>query len=191
MNRPNPPSEREPLVLSDDCRGPDTFPQWLIDHYDRLHAAAFRVARLRLPSSDAEDAVQEALSALYQAVVVRGDELRDPERWVAVVAARRATSIWRDRLPEQPAAEGDIGGFLAGQEDDDPPDEDVLAVRLLLRKAMATMTPAEQLAFYLHHVEDWTLAEIAAVSSTPVNTIKTQLSRARAKARRVFTEGET
>jgi RNA polymerase sigma factor (sigma-70 family) len=123
--------------------------------------------------ADAQDAVQEA----FARVLVRpGGFLAadDPETWLRTAALNVARTQYRrrrvfDRLVRtgrvRPAPES-IPGMT--------PD------RLALVAALRTLPRPTREAVVLHHLADLTVEQVAAVTGTPVGTVKARLSRGRA-----------
>ncbi len=122
---------------------------------------------------EAQDCVQEAFVRAWS----RRAELdveRAPEAWVRVTALRLAVSRWRrmrglDRAlvrsgpPPQPAE----------------PD----GLRIDLQRALRTLPPRTRVTVTLHYLCDLPLEEIARQTGTPVNTVKSHLSRGRVALR--------
>lgn len=64
---------------------------------------------------------------------------------------------------------------------------DVLAARRWMDRAFAAVSPEEQALVTLHELEQWSLAEIAALYSKSEGAIKLRLFRARKKMRNALT----
>ncbi|GAA4471480.1 sigma-70 family RNA polymerase sigma factor [Phytohabitans houttuyneae] len=119
--------------------------------------------------AEAQDAAQEAFLRAWQrwSTVARYD---DPEAWVRTVGYRLCVNRWRkvrNRMvayqrhgPQPPAP---------------PPSEDTVALVDALRR----LPEPERLAIALHHLLDLPVAEVAAQTGAPVNTVKSRLARGR------------
>ena len=126
-----------------------------------------------------EDAVQEAL--LAAAVQWPEEGVPDnPSAWLATVAARRRTELWRSdtarRRREATAA------ALAPRDPDPVPDVDD-TLTLLLLCCHPSLTPASQVALTLRAVGGLTTAEIARAFLVPEATIGQRISRAKQRIR--------
>ena len=111
----------------------------------------------------AEDLVQEALVK----VALRWDRLRDgnPTAYARTIVARDHISWWRRRRREV------LRGELV----------DVVAVtspaverRLLVRRALATLTPRQRAVVVLRYFEDLTERDTAEVLGVSIGTVKSQ-----------------
>jgi RNA polymerase sigma factor (sigma-70 family) len=58
-----------------------------------------------------------------------------------------------------------------------------------LRAAMASLSPTEQTVITLYHLDELSLAEIAAITDLPHGTLKSHLSRGRQRLRRALDAG--
>ena len=126
-----------------------------------------------------EDAVQEAL--LAAAVQWPEEGVPDnPGAWLATVAARRRTELWRSdtarRRREATAA------ALAPRDPDPVPDADD-TLTLLLLCCHPSLTSASQVALTLRAVGGLTTAEIARAFLVPEATIGQRISRAKQRIR--------
>jgi RNA polymerase sigma factor (sigma-70 family) len=59
-----------------------------------------------------------------------------------------------------------------------------------LRAAMASLSPTEQAVITLYHLDELSLAEIAAITDLPHGTLKSHLSRGRQRLRRALDAGQ-
>lgn len=119
--------------------------------------------------AEAEDAVAEAFSRAWQ----RWSKLRDygdPEGWVRTVAYRIAVSSWRKTVNRLKAHHrSDHGADVAEHSPD----------RLALVAALRKISPEQRRAIVLFHMVGMTVAEIAAETGSPQNTVKAHLARGR------------
>lgn len=135
---------------------------------DRL---VLQVAALTGDPAEALDHVQEAFIRAW----TRWDrisEYDDPEGWVRRVAVNQAVSRWRRarRVLLRPAAD-DQRIHL------DPEQQSLIA-------ALRRLSPREREAVVLHHLVGYSVEEIATELSVPTGTVKSWLSRGRARLER-------
>lgn len=118
---------------------------------------------------EAQDAAQEAYVRAWQrwSTISTYD---DPEAWVRRVGYRLCLNRWR-KAKNRIVAYRRLGA--------DPvtaaPGEDTLALVAALKK----LPRSEREAITLHHLLDLSVADVAAQTGVPVNTIKTRLVRGR------------
>jgi RNA polymerase sigma-70 factor (sigma-E family) len=127
----------------------------------------------------AEDLVQEALAvvaARWSAVVRAGD----PDPYVRRVMYHRSIDSWRRRrmiressldalVPQHARALGDV--------------EEGAVKRLVLREALARLTPRQRAVLVLRFYEDLTEVETARLLGCSVNTVKSQARHALGRLR--------
>jgi RNA polymerase sigma-70 factor (ECF subfamily) len=130
---------------------------------------------------EAQDCVQEAFVRAWARRHLL-DVAGAPEAWVRVTALRLAVSRWR-RMRGLDRALARSGPPPAPAEPD--------GLRLDLQRAMRTLPPRTRVAVTLHYLCDLPVDEIARQTRTPVNTVKSQLSRGRAALRALLTPAET
>lgn len=119
--------------------------------------------------AEAQDAAQEAyLRAWQRWSTVSGYD--DPEAWVRTVGYRLCVNRWRKARNRMVAYRRHGPGEPAR-----PPSEDTVA----LVEALRRLPEPERLAIALHHLLDLPVAEVAAQTGVPVNTIKSRLVRGR------------
>ncbi|MFC8617192.1 SigE family RNA polymerase sigma factor [Micromonospora purpureochromogenes] len=127
---------------------------------------------------EAEDAVAEAFMRAWQ----RWSAVRDadsPEAWVRRVASRIAVSSWRKtinriRAHHRAAVDQSVPGL----------NEDHVA----LLQALQRLSANERRAVVLHHLNDLSVAQVAAEMQAPVGTVKTYLARGRRAMAGLLTE---
>lgn len=163
-----------------------------VDAFDELvRERADRVVRLAMAivadETEARDVAQEAFITAWRQLV----HLRDPDRFdawlirIVVSKARMALrSRRRRRIREIPAAElptAVVDGRSMGTDDGD-------ARRL--RDALGALDPDRRAILALHHLEGWSVAEIAANLEIPVGTAKSRLFAARQALERALAEAD-
>jgi len=152
------------------------------DDFDAFYAAraATLVRLLYLRTGDltrAQDCVQEAFTQawLKWSTLEAGP---DPVAWVRTVAWNLAVNDWRSRRRER-ARDERMGYGVGSEAGNGVPVAEALAVREALRHPPGH----QQTAIVLHYFEDLSIPEIAAMTGTPVGTIKSSLHRARISLR--------
>jgi len=151
----------------------------LVEELYRSHRghALKRLERLLRDQSWAEDVVQECFARLLEphAAYEGRAELR---HWIERILTHRALSELR-RKPVRP----------------DPPEEWLASFEPMLetaealarmREALATLSPRDQRLITLHHFEELGYPEIALRLRLPEGTVKSGLSRARARLARAL-----
>ena len=119
--------------------------------------------------AEAQDAAQEAYVRAWQRwSTVSGYD--NPEAWVRTVAYRLCLNHWRK-------AKNRIAAYLrhGSDPDTDPPSENTVA----LITALKQLPESERQVITMYHLMDLSVAEVAAQTGVPVNTIKTRLARGR------------
>jgi RNA polymerase sigma-70 factor, ECF subfamily len=154
----------------------------------RYQGVAYNVAfRLLGDSPAAEDATQEAFLAAYRAMSdFRGGSFRawllrivTNKCWDQIRTAGRRPTLSLDALPE----ESDRLFYLAGRSE--LPDQ-ALERRTLtnaLEQAILTLPPEQRAVLVLADVQGLGYAEVAMVVGLPLGTVRSRLSRARARLR--------
>ncbi|MEV0560650.1 SigE family RNA polymerase sigma factor [Dactylosporangium sp. NPDC050588] len=119
--------------------------------------------------NEAQDAAQEAYVRAWQRwSTIRGYD--DPEAWVRTVGYRLCVSRWRKARNALTAHRRHGTGAEA-----EPPSENTVA----LVRALRQLPAADREAIVMHHLLDLTVADVAAHTGVPANTIKTRLVRGR------------
>ncbi|MBU2664668.1 SigE family RNA polymerase sigma factor [Actinoplanes bogorensis] len=119
--------------------------------------------------AEAQDAAQEAYVRAWQRwPAVSGYD--DPEGWLRTVAYRLCLNQWR-KARNRLRAYGRHGVDL----DVPPPHPGTVALIAALRQ----LPVGERQAITLHHLMDLPVADVAAQTGVPVNTVKTRLARGR------------
>jgi RNA polymerase sigma-70 factor (sigma-E family) len=149
--------------------GPDlSFDEFYLAARDRL---VVQIAALTGDPAEAQDHVQEAFARAW----VRWPSVsryQDPEGWVRRVAYHRAVSRWRVARRLFLRAEAGEGGVH------------VEASQLPLFEALGRLPVRERQALALQAIAGLSVAEIAAELSVPPGTVKSWLSRGRARLAR-------
>lgn len=147
----------------------------------RLRAVAYRIVG---SLSDADDAIQEAWLRLQRA---DSGEIDDLQGWLTTVVARICLNLLRARRA-RPAES--LDGFVpepivSTEAGSDPEREALLAdaVGVALQVVLASLNPAERLAFILHDMFGVPFGEIAALIERSPEATRQVASRARRRIR--------
>ena len=132
---------------------------------DTLFRIAFHICRCE---ADADDAVQECFCK-YHTVRMEYESEEHLKAWLIRVtinfARNIATSFWRRNR------EG-WEEYMAEMPFEEPGDSDVF-------EAVMTLPARYRLVIHLFYYEEYSVKEIAEILETPVNTVKSRLSRGR------------
>ena len=166
----------------------DPFEVLLGPHLDKLYRLAYR---LTSSAPDAEDLVQDVLTKLY----LRRNELssiRDLSPWLSRVLynqfidarrrdARRPLQLVDNRFIDQTfAGDGDPALDAAARED-----------AIALQAALAKLSEDHRIVLLLHDAEGYKLSQIHEVTGISLGTLKSRLSRGRARLREVLIQEGT
>ncbi|GJG87274.1 RNA polymerase sigma factor [Gemmatimonadetes bacterium T265] len=146
---------------------------------ERYHARCVRFARnMGLDREDAEEAVQDAFVRVHRALPrFREDSPFEP--WLFRVLANRCRSThararWRRRAV--PDGDARLAGCAAS--DDAAADLDAEALRDLVARTLAELSPEQREAFLLRHVEQLSYEEIARATGARLSTLRMRVKRA-------------
>jgi RNA polymerase sigma-70 factor (ECF subfamily) len=149
------------------------------------HRTAVATLALRALGNNADDAQDVAQDSFVYAYLRLG-ELREPARfgpWLRTLTLslcadfrrRKATRALPGQTPLFDATES-----IAAERD--------LAQSLILREALQALPEAQRLSFSLFHAGGYSHAEIAALLSVPVNTVRSRLQAAKRALRATLTD---
>lgn len=133
--------------------------------------------------ADADDALQEALAAIWRGL----PSLRDPARFAAwsdriLVNACRLALRRRSRARAGESSldvEGNLAELMAGQPGHGVDASDEVVDRLAFDRAFASLDADARAILVLHHLEGRGVADLAAALDVPVGTVKSRLFAAR------------
>ena len=165
------------------------FEQLAVPHLDAAHNLAYWLVRNR---PDAEDIVQDAFLRAYRAFATfRGDDIKPwllaivrnvAYRWLAV-RQRTSNVVSIEEAFNSRASDQSDQALAVSQE----PSAEALLIgaqeRALVLDALAKLPPAFREVLVLREIEDLSYGEIADVIGSPIGTIMSRLSRARAELR--------
>lgn len=149
--------------------------------FEREYARLVRVARLIVRD---EGRAYEIVQESFARALVRWDRVGDyesPGGWLLTVTVRQAVRA-RDRRSRETAplrADPASGGRGPA---------DLVESRSLVDAGLATLSPRQRAVVVLHYLEDLPVAEVAVRLGVREGTVKTQLSRARARMADVLGE---
>lgn len=147
---------------------PAGFGDWVLPHWQAMAALARRLSDAR----DWEDVLQESLSAAWRKRAQYDAERGSARNWLLAITADQARKSHR-RLR---------AAALPGDQDQPAPATDH-ALQLDLDRAIATLSPRQQLAVNLRYFLGLPVADIAAVMACSEGTVKSTLSDARRRIR--------
>lgn len=168
------------MVGSDSQTQAQRFQQLVEPHFERLYRLAVRLTGTR---TDAEDLVQETLTRLYADADSLAD-VADPGPYLGRVLYNRFVDEHRARKRRPLALVGDSELL-------DPPDDstdpaahsEAGSQSARLRQALARLSDEHRQLVLLHDAEGYSLKELEALTGTTIGTLKSRLSRARARLR--------
>ena len=145
---------------------------------DRYQARFFTVARRMLgDDTEAQDAVQTALLRIFRCAGAYRDDWRG-STWLYRVLTNVCIDFWRKRRRRHETAT-DVGELAAAPR----------AERLDVDRALARLPAEARAILLLCYVQDLSYGEIARIRGISINTVKTQLARAKRAMRRHLNEG--
>jgi RNA polymerase sigma-70 factor (ECF subfamily) len=162
---------------------------------ERYQDAAYSLALRLLGSTDAAaDVTQDAFLSAFRAIgSFRGTAFRP---WLLRIVANGCYDVFRDRgrhpttsldVMLQPAADEDAGHAALALPADDRWEPDAAAMRRevieLINVSLLALVPEQRLAVVLSDVQGLTYEEIAEVMQTSLGTVKSRISRGRARLR--------
>ncbi len=146
---------------------PEDWEKLVLENENRLYRAAFCILGDR---HEAEDAVQDAFLKYLE----KGANVRQPESWLMRVLINGCKSrlrlAWRRVVPlpdDLPYTDGEAKEELA---------------------ELYSLPPDERAAVHLFYYEGYSTEEIAAMTSCRPGTVRSRLSRARAKLKKLLDE---
>lgn len=133
-----------------------------------------RLWRALVAFSGNREVASDAVSEAFAQALDRGDDLRDPQRWIWRAAFRIAAGELKDR-----------GRFRApgvdpGYEMEEPP--------WRLVAGLARLSPNQRAALVLHYYAGYTTKEIAGILGASAATVRVHLSQGRKRLSRTLEE---
>ena len=160
------------------------FQQLIEPHFDRLFRLAVRLTGTR---ADAEDLVQETLTRLYPQFAENADSLAaisDLGPYLSRVLYNRFVDEHRARKRRPLTLVGDNNELDQADPCADPAqhtEADSHSARL--HQALARLSEEHRQLVLLHDAEGYSLKELEAITGITTGTLKSRLSRARARLR--------
>lgn len=157
------------------------FDALLRPYRDRLWAVCLRTTGHR---ADAEDALQDALVAIWQNLPkFRGESTIST--WAFRIASNAALAVIRRRREVTVDEERAEQVFDRADEHDHAEEN---AVRDRVQRALATLSEEFRTAIVLREFADYTYEQIAEYQQVPVQTVRSRLHRARTQLRQLLAE---
>jgi RNA polymerase sigma-70 factor (ECF subfamily) len=119
---------------------------------------------------------EDALSEAFAQALARGEDLREPVRWIWRVAFRVASGDLQDRRRTQPLVA-------------DPGYEHPESIAHVI-EALGRLSPNQRLAIVLHDHADRPVAEVAAILGASRATVHVHLSKGRKRLRSLLEEDD-
>lgn len=161
----------------------DSFSKQIEPHFDRLFRLAYRLTGSR---ADAEDLLQDVMIQLYEQREAL-EAVTDLSPWLSRVLYNRFVDNHRARQRRPLTLVGDDEDALGVTDTADPAAMASAGENVArLQRALARLSEDHRVLVLMHDAEGYTLAEIAAITDTPVGTLKSRLSRARARIRELL-----
>ncbi|HEX2025112.1 MAG TPA: sigma-70 family RNA polymerase sigma factor [Actinomycetota bacterium] len=134
-----------------------------------------RLWRAVLMYTGDRDVADDAVAEGFAQALRRGEALRDPRRWVWRAAFRIAAGELKRRRRSVALSE-------ARYEHSDLP--------LLLREALARLSPKQRAAVVLHHYAGYPVREVARIIGSTAPAVGVHLHRARERLRRLLEDND-
>ena len=166
----------------------ENFARLIKPHFDQLFRLAWRLTGTR---QDAEDLVQEVLTELYEKYEIL-ETVEDLRSWLCRVLYNRFVDSTRAQRRRPLALVGDDAGLedamrSSGKTAADPADLDIAERRVeRLQHGLSRLSEDHRRLLLLHDAEGYTLPELETLTGTPIGTLKSRLSRARARLRELL-----
>lgn len=160
-------------------------------HFDRLFRLAYRLTGAR---SDAEDLIQDVMVRLYEQRESLAT-VADLKPWLSRVLFNRFVDTRRasNRRPLTLVGDGSLEETESeartpyGHSGDQPEAQAIAAENTgRLERALTRLSEDQRSLLLMHDAEGFTLPEIEAMTETPLGTLKSRLSRARARLRELL-----
>jgi RNA polymerase sigma-70 factor (ECF subfamily) len=129
---------------------------------------------LTVDSHDARDVAQEAMTRAYS----NWDDIAggNPAGWIRTVALNLVRNDWRSSR-RRDVAVAQLAGRSRSRAHPDPASDGSTSSEVIA--ALRSLTARQREAVVLHHMADWSVAEVAAAMDAAEATVKTHLQRGR------------
>ena len=124
--------------------------------------------------SDAEDCYQNVFFKLYKQL--KKGAIPNPKAWLLRVTVNECRSLLRYRLRHTVTSLEDISGLSVSPRDNE------------IWQLVTELPPKYRDVIFLYYYEELTVEEIANITGTKQNTVKSQLMRGREKLKGLLTE---
>lgn len=165
--------------------GEADFARLIEPHFDRLYRLAYRLTGAK---ANAEDLLQDVLTRLYEqrAGLARIEDLKP---WLSRVLYNRFVDTDRGAKRRPLTLVGDVTELEAGLTTDEADPAALTAAAQNARRleqSLGRLSEDQRALLLMHDAEGYTLREIEAMTGTPSGTLKSRLSRARARLRELL-----
>jgi DNA-directed RNA polymerase specialized sigma24 family protein len=133
-----------------------------------------RLWRALVAFSGDREVASDAVAEAFAQALGRGDDLRDPQRWVWRAGFRIAAGELKVRRRFQAQV------FDTGYEMTEPPAQ--------LIAGLARLSPNQRAALVLHYYVGYSTKEIAGILGSSAATVRVHLSQGRKRLRRILEE---
>lgn len=157
----------------------ETFTKTVVPLREKLLHVSLRLLE---EQADAEDVVQEVLLKLWQ-IRDRLDQYQSVEALAVTMTKNQALDKIKLRKPQ--GSEMELIRLETGMRSPDVQTEQKDAVEYI-RKLIEQLPPLQQTIIRMKDVEGYELSEIAAITGTQVESVRSNLSRARKKVREEY-----
>lgn len=151
----------------------------------RYQAVLFRVVRNLVDDGQAEDIVQEVFLAAYVNMDRFNPDKGSLRTWLLSIARNKARNAARKKRERTGATPPEI-------QDECTPSDTLFARELFaqLDRALGSLSYRERMIFVLAEIEGLSYGEIAAIEKMRLGSVKSKLSRTRAKLRALLSGTE-
>jgi len=141
------------------------------------------ILRLSGSTHDAEDLLQETLLKIYNSIKTY-DTKRPFKTWAYTIATRSVYDFWRKKKVRKELLTLDEDG--ADETFEDPDAYNKMERLGDLEMALKKIKPAYQSVLLLYYQEGFSYEEISSMLGIPLNTIKTNLRRAKLELKKIL-----
>jgi RNA polymerase sigma-70 factor (ECF subfamily) len=160
---------------------------------DRYQDYVSRIVRNHVPRDEAPEVAHDTFVQAYQSL--GGFKGTGPfKHWLAKIAVRCCHDFWRGYYQKPESREGPLPDDCRNWVDhllaDQSPERDAQRVeaRDLLQWALGQLSAAERTVLTLTHLNEYSVAEAAALLDWSVTRVKVQSHRARKKLRKILSK---
>jgi len=180
------PAEREdPIIRLARQGNRDAFHQLYLRSCEQVYRTVFRYAA---SPQDAEDIMQETFIKAFRGIArFQSNNNAGFSAWVNRISVHCAIEHLRRNKRRRTPLTTSLATLPFEPRTDNPPPEKTAQISMTisrLRKALEILSPRQRVIFDLRHSQQQAIKEIAVSLKCSESTVKTQLSRAKAKLRK-------